>query len=49
MRCRPPPSLLIALWSTMFTEFWKRKNSMLNLWWGTIGYHQVTEETLESR
>ncbi|CAM9680880.1 unnamed protein product [Chrysoparadoxa australica] len=33
-------SVFIMVWSTMFTEFWKRKESNCTMKWGTIGYEE---------
>jgi hypothetical protein len=32
--------VVISLWSTIFQETWKRKNSVLNLWWGTTDFRK---------
>jgi hypothetical protein len=32
--------IVISLWSTVFQETWKRKNSVLNLWWGTTDFRK---------
>jgi hypothetical protein len=28
---------IVAVWSTLFTEFWRRRNGFLNVWWGQVG------------
>ena len=32
-------ALVISTWATLFSELWKRKNALINLWWGTTGFH----------
>ena len=34
----------ISVWSTVFCEFWNRRNSFLNLWWGTSNYRDQEQE-----
>jgi hypothetical protein len=31
---------IVSVWSTTFTEYWKRRNAFLNVWWGTVGFSQ---------
>eukprot|EP00937_MAST-01D_sp_MAST-1D-sp2_P003828 g3828.t1 len=35
--------VVVTVWSTVFNEFWSRRCSFLNLWWGTTDLH--THET----
>ena len=37
----PCYAIIIALWSTFFLEFWKRKESFNAMRWGTTGYELV--------
>jgi len=34
---------IVSVWSTTFTEFWKRRNAFLNVWWGTVGYKKLEQ------
>ena len=29
--------MFISIWATLQTEMWKRRNALLNLWWGSFG------------
>jgi hypothetical protein len=34
---------MIAVWSTCFIELWKRKTTVLNLWWGMSNLHSAND------
>ena len=38
---------VVAVWSTIFTELWKRRNGFLNVWWGTVDAEKEERERPE--
>jgi hypothetical protein len=38
---------VVAIWSTLFTELWKRRNGFLNVWWGTVDARALERERAE--